>query len=443
KIAIIGGGSSTFVPKLMASIIQSDNFSDSVVTLMDINEQRMEVMDTLSKKMIEEKNSDVTVESTTDRREALKDADFVIITISVGGFEAWEKDIEIPAKYGIYMPIADSVGPGGMMRAFRHIPVMVNLCKELEELSPEATVFNYSNPVTSCSMAMTRKTSIENIGLCSCSAIPKNGEFMSKKTENDDIDAEDIVTPGFVGGLNHCTGITIMETKDGRDVLEMIKNNTSDRMYNFALKYYGVFPYCGNHWSEFFPQFCYLKDEYEGKLQGLEMDFGASWEFKVHDMEKERKRVKKWDNLAKEFTEGEKNIDSLDVLPGGEKIEVIEIMESIMNNTNNIHIVNTLNRGAISNLPDDSIVEVASVVGQYGIKPIVVGDLNESYAAVLKKHIRTQELTVEAAISGDRDIALEAFLHDPVTSSRLSLKETEELLDELLEAHSDSLELFN
>ena len=147
KITIIGGGSSTFTPQLTRLFVESEVLSGSTITLMDIDEHRLKIMEKLSKQIIEKTGADLQIETTTDQRESLIDTDFVITSIAVGGNDAWEKDIEIPAKYGIYMPVCDSVGPGGIMRAFRHIPVLVSVGKNLEEVSPDAIVFNYTNPV--------------------------------------------------------------------------------------------------------------------------------------------------------------------------------------------------------------------------------------------------------------------------------------------------------
>jgi len=142
KITIIGGGSSTFVPQLMRLFLESKALEGGTVVLMDVDSHRLEVMDRLCRILVERENADLTIESTTDRRTSLVDADFVITAISVGGMDAWEKDIEIPARYGVYMSIADSIGPGGIMRAFRHIPVMAGLADDVHELAPDAWVFN-------------------------------------------------------------------------------------------------------------------------------------------------------------------------------------------------------------------------------------------------------------------------------------------------------------
>ncbi|RJS83808.1 hypothetical protein CW706_05485, partial [Candidatus Bathyarchaeota archaeon] len=133
---------------------------------------------------------------------------------------------------------------------------------------------------------------------------------------------------------------------------------------------------------------------------------------------------------------------SMDILPKGESIEVVQIIEAILENRNEIHIVNLLNDGAISNLPKDAIVEVSCVVGRYGIKPIHVGKLPEPIAATLTNHIAAQKLTVEAAVTGDRDIAYRAFLQDPQVSSKLTLEETKRLLDDMLNAHAKYLPVF-
>ena len=139
KITVIGGGSSTFVPQLMRLFIGSEVLKGSTLTLMDIDARRLEVMDRLCRILVEKEEADFGIESTTDQRESLIDADFVITAISVGGMDAWEKDIEIPARYGIYMAIADSIGPGGIMRALRHIPVLASVVDDLSEVAPQAS----------------------------------------------------------------------------------------------------------------------------------------------------------------------------------------------------------------------------------------------------------------------------------------------------------------
>jgi len=435
KITIIGGGSSTFTPQLMRLFIESETLIGSTITLMDINEHRLKVMESLSKQLIKRENADLQIQATTNQRKSLVDADFVITAIAVGGSDAWETDIELPAKYGIYMPIGDSVGPGGMMRAFRHIPVLVSVGKDLEEVSPDAFVFNYTNPVTANTMAMRRYTKVKSFGLCSCSSIPRSGKYLGRLLG---VNAEELSLPMPAGGINHCAAILEMRFKDGTDAFPIAKERIKNPVQKWALENYGILPYCWTHWTEFFPALCKLEEEYNGRLQGLKMKYGMH----VHDMTRERERVKNWERLVEKIALGREEEISLDVLPKGESIEVVQIIEAILENRNEIHVVNVPNRGAISNLPEDAIVEVSCIVGRYGIQPIHVGKLPEPIAATLRNHIAAQKLTVEAAVTGNRNVAYKAFLQDPQVASKLTLEETEKLLDEMLNAHARYLPRF-
>lgn len=434
KITLIGGGSSTFTPQLMQFFMRSDVLQGSTVTLMDIDAHRLETMYTLCSRLVEKEESSLTIKSTMDRRESLTGADFVITAISVGGFDAWEKDIEIPARHGIYMAIADSIGPGGMMRAFRHIPPLVKVCKDLEEVAPKAWVFNYTNPATANCIAMRAASSVEVVSLCTCSDIPRNAKYLASLAG---VEPGQLATPAPAGGLNHCAGILGLRLKDGRDVLPLVRERITHPVARWGLENYGILPYCEGHWTEFYPSLCRLDEEYKGRLQGLKMRYGVG----VHDMDKHRARERKWEGVAERLARGREEI-SLDVLPKDESVQVVEIMESLIENRNEIHVVNVPNRGAIDNLPQEAVVEVSSVVGSYGIRPIHVGPLPEPVAATLRQHVTVQQLTVEAALTGDRQIALQAFLQDPQIASVLTPEETVSLFDELLEAHADHLPQF-
>ena len=435
KITIIGGGSSTFTPQLMRLFIQSGVLHGSTITLMDVDAHRLEVMDTLCKQLVERERAELEIESTTDRRGSLVDADFVIGAIAVGGLDAWEKDIEIPAKYGVYMPICDSIGPGGMMRAFRHIPPLVEVCRDLEKVSPEAWVFNYSNPSTANAIAMHRATGIKAVGLCTCSGIPRNAKYLAHWGG---VAPEELQVPAPAAGLNHCAVILELRLKDGRDAFPLLREHVTQPVVKWGLENYGILPYCWSHWTEFYPSLTRLEEEYTGRLQGLKMNYGMV----VHDMDHERERARKWERLTEQWARGEGEEVSLDALPSAEAVEVVEIMEALIENRNEIHVVNIPNQGAIGNLPEGAIVEVSALVGDYGIQPIHVGDLPEPVAATLRQHITVQELTVEAALTGDRQIALQAFLQDPQIASVLTPEETAALLNELLEAHADYLPQF-
>jgi alpha-galactosidase/6-phospho-beta-glucosidase family protein len=307
KITVIGGGSSTFTPQLIRLFLKSNVLGGSTITLMDIDPHRLEIMTALSKSLVDKEKADLKIECTTDQKESLVDADFVITAISVGGFDAWEKDIEIPAKHGVYMPIADSIGPGGMMRAFRHIPVLAN------------------------TMAMNRQSNIRTVGLCTCSSIPRNGEYLGDLIG---AKSQDLLLPAPAGGLNHCAAILDLRFRDGKDAFPLLKERVRNPVQRWGLGSYEVLPYCWSHWIEFFPSLCQLDEEYRGRLQGLKMKYGI----RVHDMEREKARAKKWETLVEDMSRGSGRGISLKALPEAEAVEVIQIMEGILENRNEIHV---------------------------------------------------------------------------------------------------------
>lgn len=435
KITIIGGGSSTFVPYLMRLFMQSPILKGSTITLMDVNTNRLEVMDTLARRLVEREAADITIRSTNEQRTSLAGADFVIVAISVGGMAAWEDDIEIPARYGVYMPVADSIGPGGIMRAFRHVPVLASICKDLEDVSPDAWVLNYTNPATANALAMRTPEgapTVKSISLCSCSGLPRDALRLAAMAG---VAPEEIVVPAPVAGLNHCAAVVDLRLTDGRSALPLIRRRSTKPIVNWVLDTYGILPYCVGHWAEFYPQLLRLAAPYTGRLQGLAMQYGLH----VEDMDHERTRVRQWQEWGRSEGNGEV---SLETLPADEVIEVVEVIEAIVENRNALHIVNTVNHGAIDNLPADAVVEVTALVGAYGIRPVHVGPLPEPIAANLRHHITTQQLTVQAALSGDRQLALQAFLLDPLLTATLEPEQTALLLDEMLQAHAQYLPHF-
>lgn len=438
RITIIGGGSSTFVPVLMKRFIASAILRGSTITLMDVDASRLQTMRTLSRRLVERDGADLTIESTTDQRAALTGADFVIVAISVGGMDAWEADIEIPARYGVYTHVADSIGPGGIMRAFRHVPILAGITRDLNDVSPDAIVFNYTNPATANALAMRTTLAIRSLSLCSCSSFPRDAQKLAALAG---VTADEVAVPAPVGGLNHCAAILDVRLKDGRSVLPQIRERATQPVTRWVLDTFGVLPYCWTHWMEFYPPLLRLTEPYQGRLQGLAMGFGVH----VHDMEHERARVRKWQQLAERWgqtgdTEGDDG--SFDTLPEEEGIEVVEIIDAMVANRNAVHVVNTTNHGAVDNLPADAVVEVPAVIGAYGVEPIHVGPLPEPIAANLRQQFATQQLTVAAALSGDRHLALQALQLDPMTAAVLEPPQVTQLLDELLRAHARYLPRF-
>ncbi len=424
-IALIGGGSSTFTPALMKLFVGSRVLSGSAITLMDIDERRLEVMTRLCRLLVEHTGAKLEVKSTTDRRAALTGADFVITSIAAGGFDAWEHDIEIPAKYGIFMTTADTIGPGGIIRAFRHIPALVEVCRDLAEVAPNAWVFNYTNPASANVFAMRKAGAQRVVSLCSGTVLPRRGGGGMGG-----FGADEVMLPAPAAGINHCTAVVELKLKDGRDAFPAVSERIKYPVTKWILETYGILPYPASHWVEFYPQLCRLDEPYTGRAQGLRMKYGT-----IHIMEEERERAAKWERLVQQWAKGEGEDASLDALPASEGIEVVDIIESLIENRSEVFAVNVPNRGAIPNLPDDAIVEVSSVVDAYGVHPLQMPALPEPIAAHMRQHIAVEQLTAEAALTGSRKLALEAFLEDLHVQRHLLPAEAEKLMDEMLAAH--------
>ena len=424
-ITLIGGGSSTFTPALMKLFAGSQVLSGSAITLMDIDERRLDVMTRLCRLLVKQTGAKLDIKSTTDRRAALTGADFVITSIAAGGFDAWEHDIEIPAKYGIFMTTADTIGPGGIMRAFRHIPALVEVCRDLAEVAPDAWVFNYTNPASANVFAMRKAGAQRVVSLCSGTVLPRRGGGGMGGFGPDEV-----MLPAPAAGINHCTAVVELKFKDGRDAFPAVLERLDYPVTKWILETYGILPYPASHWVEFYPALCRLEEPYTGRAQGLKMKYGT-----IHVMDEERERAAKWERLVQQWAKGEGEGTSLDALPASEGIEVVDIIESLIENRSEVFAVNVPNRGAIPNLPDDAIVEISSVVNAYGVHPLQMPALPEPIAAHMRQHIAVEQLTAEAALSGSRKLALEAFLEDLHVQRHLLPAEAEKLMDEMLAAH--------
>jgi len=305
---------------------------------------------------------------------------------------------------------------------------MVELCKDLEAHAPDAVVFNYTNPVPALCWAMRQQSTIHVIGICTNGVCIRDPDFIACWVGTT---PEELVLPPPAGGINHCAAILTLKFKDGRNAFPKVREEIDHPIIRWGLDTYGILPYAWPHWMEFFPSLCRLDTEYTGRLQGLCMSYGHP----IHDMEVESSRVTQWEALVRKWVTGEEKVN-LDSIPVFETIQVVEVMEAMIENRNELHVLNVPNRGAIDNLPYEYIVEVTTLVNGYGIRPVHVGPLPEALAAHLRLHIDVQKLTVEAALTGNRATALQACMLDPFVSSRLTIEETERLMNEMLAAHA-------
>jgi len=337
------------------------------------------------------------------------------------------------------MHVADSVGPGGIMRAFRNAPVLASVARDVAEVAPAAYVFNYTNPAPIEALAMRAAApDVRTYALCSCTQMPSTVEWLAEQAG---VAPADIAMPPVVAGVNHCACVKDLRLRDGTDALPLVRARATNEVVRFALDAYGVLPYCWSHWVEYYPQLQRLAEPYAGTAQGVAMRYGIT----THDMEYERARVARLEGLAAAWTAPGAGPVTLADLPAGDEDEgiyVVDIIEAIVANRNETHVVNAPNGGTIPNLPPEAYVEVNAQVNGYGIRPIQAGPLPEALAAHLRHYVSFQQHVVKAALSGDRKAALHAFLLDPTTQAHLDLDQTQALLDEMLEANRQYLPLF-
>lgn len=440
KIAIIGAGSLVFTPNILADLTKSSVLAGSDVCLMDIDEERLNLMVKLADRIVHERRSEISVSATTDRTEALKNADYVIISISVGT-DVEKLDVEIPKKYGLYASVGDTTGPQGFARALRHIPVMVDIAKDVEKICPNAFVLNVTNPMTALCTAMLKTSKIKLIGLCVGIYIAKSfiAKFLGLKPEDISVVA---------GGINHFTWIKEIFSKGEdiypkfREVWESAKKSYSrlEMLEKFRGHYvslllydkFGLFPSpSDSHVAEFLPYFI-REDRGYGSFYGLSLYPSGT----IYDP---KWREQAWSRLV-EWATGKSPIDELFERTFTEETLVIKVLESLASKNNDFYeAVNIPNAGSIPDIPNDAIVEVPGVIGNIGVKPVHVGRLPEAITSLIRQQLTHINLTVDAALTGDRKLALQALLLHP---SIPSLEVAENILEDLIKYQSKYLRYF-
>jgi alpha-galactosidase len=372
--------------------------------------------------MVEQHGADIQVEKTTDRREVLAGADFVITTISVGGQAAWEADLKIPLKYGVVQSVGDSVGPGGLSRALRHVPVVLDVARDMVELCPNAILFNYSNPMAVICRAVARETPIQVVGLCH--GVTNTRNYLAEYMEVPPLDLE-----VRVAGVNHLVWM-VQILHDGRDAYPelramLARKGTDTRPASFELmQLYGLFPGPGHdHVVAFYRHFL-------SEHAGFGKPYGVGL-FPIESLNQGRER------RLERFKAQAAGREPIDVKPSGE--DVMDIITALITHRPKVCAVNVPNKGAVGNLQDHAVVEVSAMVDGGGIQPLRVEELPMGIASTLRARIDQQEMVVEAVMRGDRDLALQALLADPLVDSVANARS---MLDELLAAHADHLPTF-
>ncbi|MGI8476238.1 MAG: hypothetical protein ACR2OO_07710 [Thermomicrobiales bacterium] len=436
RICIVGGGSFNWSPTILRDLALTPGISGTVV-LHDLNADAAAEMRLLGQKIVEAIGAPLRIETNPDLRESLTAADVVVVTITTGGLEATRHDLEIPRRHGIAQSVGDTVGPGGLSRALRNIPVMVEIARTMERVCPDAWLLNLTNPMTTLVRAVAKSTGVKTVGLCH--------EVFGTRRMLSQLFAEAGETLEFrVAGINHL--IWLLDAQIGsRDALDLLRRHLygggtiplkpfagahmepfQDR-WKFKLALFGTYgslPAAGDrHLAEFFPD---VLDEAGGH--------GAAYGVHLTTIEHRRAMMA----TARATTLAQIDGSAPLSLKRSEE-EVADIAAAIGGGGTHRAVVNLPNRGQIANLPREAVVETMGLIGPTGAHGICVGDLPPGVLSTILPHVLNQEMIVDAALSGDRGLALQALLADPLVRDR---RTAPQLLDELLTANAAFLPRF-
>lgn len=445
KITIIGAGGFVFPFRLIGDLVSFPALRSSTLCLMDLDATRLSRTATAARDLVAHHGFDTEIVETTDRREALRDADFVIITFQVGGVEAYRYDVEIPRKYGVDQTVGDTVGPGGVFRFLRSVAAYDAIAADALELCPDAQFINYANPMAMATAYLNAK-GLRTVGLCH--SVQGTTRMLARTLG---VPYEEV---SYVcAGINHQAWILsfnrgdedlyprLRETmlsrhrrgqaarglaQDDGDHSEAAENASTyeggnEQVRTAIMDAFGYFQTeSSHHASEYLPYF--------RKNPDLVLDYiPQRWDYyeicashdEQGDIDEQLARLK------------------ADLRPSVEY--GASIVNSAVTGVPSVVYGNVPNTGLISNLPDSACVEVPCLVDRNGVQPTAIGALPPQLAAVNRTNIGVQDLAVRAALQGEREHVYHAVMLDPLTSALLTLEEIRSMTDELLEAHAAML----
>lgn len=452
KIVLIGAGSASFTRGLVADLILAPDLGPWHLGLVDVNPQALETAEGLSRRMVEARGVDIKIDASTDRRELLPGADVVVMTVGVGGRRAWEQDVLIPRKYGVYQPVGDTAMPGGVSRAMRMIPALVEIARDVQTLCPSSLFINYSNPMTANCWAIRKATGLPVVGLC-------HGVFHVEHQLAEFIGAPPEELTSLYAGLNHMTFLYDLRWQ-GRDAWPLVRARlaaergqptdlarlaqefpemgaprgtfkAADNPFSWSIfETYGAYPAVNDrHVVEFFPE-RFPQGRYYGKTLGVD---AFSHEKTIQNGD-EHYAAMRAQALGQQPPD-----ERIFGRASGEHEQLTDILRALAGDARRIFNVNLPNRGAVPNLPADAILELPAAATAKGLRPLQLLDFPDPLAAIVNRKISAVALTVEAALTGNRLLFVEALLADgAVTDPEIAHR----LAEELLKAHQAYLPNF-
>jgi len=431
KLVIIGGGSS-YTPEIIEGIIDRyDQFPVTEIALVDIEKgkEKLQIIAGLATRMVQKANKPIVITSTLERRRALRGANFVTSQIRVGGLKAREKDERIPLSYGALGQ--ETNGAGGIFKALRTIPVLLEISKDMQELCPDAWLINFTNPAGMVTEALLKYGKHKRvIGVCNIPFNMRTGVAEILQCNVEDIEIEFVGLNHFVFGRR----VLVKGVDRTATVVERLKDPTNQ---------YAPANIVSEGWSStFLSAFMMLPNPYHSYyFKGadmLEKNLKAYWENGTRAevvQQVEAELFKKYENkdLEEKPTELEQR--------GGAFYSdaACNVMTSIYNNTGDVQTVNVQNNGTISDLPDEVVIETNALIGASGPRPISIGALPLSIRGIIQLMKNVEELVIEAAIKGDRERLYQALLINPLVREEALAKD---LMEDLLEAHKEDLPQF-
>ena len=430
NIVIIGAGSVVFSTTVTNDLLATPALEGASFTLVDVNLAKAQRLESHMRRIIAENGLTAQVRSSADRREALRGADYVITTIKIGGADAHRVDYEVPTRYGIDVCVGECVGPGGVFRALRTIPVMVDIVRDIQEICPRAVLLNYVNPMAMVCMAIGLTTSLQFVGLCHGvqTTLDLISRYVGVKKEEIDF---------LAAGINHMAWFLKLE-KEGTDLypkfrerLEMPEYYINEKVRGEVARHFGYFmTESSGHLSDYLPWF--RKNSAALKLYcdqpGLGGETGFSFAF------------------AKLMEEKFGSSDYLKLESGALEPRSVDycsyILEALETGRCFRFQGNVMNKGYIMNLPSDCSVEVPVFVDRNGLHPTTIGKLPGPLAAMNQSNITLQQLGVEAALSGDPELVVAAIAMDPLASSVLTLAEIRDMVIEMFDGEAKYLPRF-